>query len=102
MKGKIAVALFGLVFVTHSLSPNVVSSDSRWSLPQMVSLLSTGNLDALNLSEDTREQLSAEPRSRVTFEIEPGTGIARFHYAHHGTTNEVEAKLVSYAKGNAH
>jgi hypothetical protein len=36
-----------------------------------------------------------------TFEIEPGTGIARFHYAHHGTTNEVEAKLVSYAKGNA-
>jgi hypothetical protein len=34
-----------------------------------------------------------------TFEIEPGTGIARFHYAHHGTTNEVEAKLVSFAKG---
>lgn len=33
-----------------------------------------------------------------TFELEPGTGIARFHYAHHGTTNEVEAKLVSYAK----
>ena len=36
-----------------------------------------------------------------TFELEPGTGIARFHYAHHGTTNEVEAKLVSYAKGTA-
>jgi hypothetical protein len=35
-----------------------------------------------------------------TFELEPGTGIARFHYAHHGTTNEVEAKLVSYAKGH--
>jgi len=34
-----------------------------------------------------------------TFEIEPGTGISRFHYAHHGTTNEVEAKLVSYSKG---
>ena len=34
-----------------------------------------------------------------TFELEPGTGIERFHYAHHGTTNEVEAKLVSYAKG---
>jgi hypothetical protein len=33
-----------------------------------------------------------------TFELEPGTGIARFHYAHHGTTNEVEAKLVSYEK----
>ncbi|HEU0035853.1 MAG TPA: hypothetical protein VFQ53_34810 [Kofleriaceae bacterium] len=32
------------------------------------------------------------------FELEPGTGIARFHYAHHGTTNEVDAKLVSYAK----
>ncbi len=37
-----------------------------------------------------------------TFELEPGTGIARFHYAHHGTTNEVEAKLVSYAKGSSH
>src|SRR5215813_12735105 len=37
-----------------------------------------------------------------TFELEPGTGIARFHYAHHGTTNEVEAKLVSYAKGAKH
>lgn len=36
-----------------------------------------------------------------TFELEPGTGISRFHYAHHGTTNEVEAKLVSYAKGPA-
>lgn len=35
-----------------------------------------------------------------TFELEPGTGISRFHYAHHGTTNEVEAKLVSYAKGD--
>jgi hypothetical protein len=36
-----------------------------------------------------------------TFELEPGTGISRFHYAHHGTTNEVEARLVSYAKGTA-
>jgi hypothetical protein len=33
-----------------------------------------------------------------TFELSPGTGVARFHYAHHGTTNEVEAKLVSYSK----
>ena len=33
-----------------------------------------------------------------TFELEPGTGVARFHYAHHGTTNEVEAKLVSYKR----
>ena len=37
-----------------------------------------------------------------TFELEPGTGVSRFHYAHHGTTNEVEAKLVSYAKGPKH
>jgi hypothetical protein len=35
-----------------------------------------------------------------SFELEPGTGVARFHYAHHGTTNEVEAKLVSYTKGS--
>jgi len=34
-----------------------------------------------------------------TFELEPGTGVARYHYAHHGTTDEVEAKLVSYTKG---
>jgi hypothetical protein len=35
-----------------------------------------------------------------TFELEPGTGVSRFHYAHHGTINEVEAKLTSYAKGH--
>lgn len=34
-----------------------------------------------------------------TFDLEPGTGVSRFHYAHHGTTNEVEAKLTSYSKG---
>jgi hypothetical protein len=34
-----------------------------------------------------------------TYEIEPGTGVSRFHYAHHGTTNEVNAKLKSYSKG---
>lgn len=34
-----------------------------------------------------------------TFEIQPGTGVARFRYAHHGTTNEIEANLVSYSKG---
>ena len=33
-----------------------------------------------------------------SFELEPGTGVARFHYAHHGPTNEVDAKLVSYTK----
>lgn len=35
-----------------------------------------------------------------TYELEPGTGVARFHYAHHGTTNEVEAKLLSFNKGS--
>ncbi len=35
-----------------------------------------------------------------TFEIEPNTGVSRYHYAHHGTTNEVDAKLVSYEKGS--
>lgn len=33
-----------------------------------------------------------------TYELEPGTGVARFQYKHHGTTNEVEAKLKSYDK----
>lgn len=33
-----------------------------------------------------------------SYELEPGTGVARFHYTHHQTTNEVEAKLVSYTK----
>jgi hypothetical protein len=37
-----------------------------------------------------------------TFELEPNTGVSRFHYAHHGTTNEVDAKLVSYTKGGGH
>jgi hypothetical protein len=31
-----------------------------------------------------------------SFDLEPNTGVARFHYAHHGTTNEVEAKLVTF------
>jgi hypothetical protein len=35
-----------------------------------------------------------------TFELEPGTGVSRYHYVHHGTTNEVEAKLVSFTKGH--
>ena len=34
-----------------------------------------------------------------TFELEPGTGVAKFHYAHHGTTNQVDATLVSFEKG---
>jgi hypothetical protein len=34
-----------------------------------------------------------------TFELEPGTGVSKFHYAHHGTTNEVEAVLTTYTKG---
>jgi hypothetical protein len=34
-----------------------------------------------------------------TYELEPGTGVSRFHYAHHGTTNVVDAKLKSYSKG---
>lgn len=36
------------------------------------------------------------------FELEPGTGVSRFHYAHHGSTNEVEARLTAYAKGAGH
>jgi hypothetical protein len=32
-------------------------------------------------------------------EIEPGTGVSRFHYVHHGTVNEVDAKLTSYSNG---
>ncbi|HSD90366.1 MAG TPA: hypothetical protein VLB44_22710 [Kofleriaceae bacterium] len=35
-----------------------------------------------------------------TYELEPGTGVSRFHYAHHGTTNEVDAKLTSFSKGH--
>jgi hypothetical protein len=35
-----------------------------------------------------------------SFELEPGTGVSRFRYAHHGTTNEVDCKLVSYTKGS--
>ena len=34
-----------------------------------------------------------------TFELEPGTGVSRFHFKHHGPTNEVDAKLVTYTTG---
>lgn len=33
------------------------------------------------------------------FDIEPATGVARFYYAHHGPTNEVEARLTDYKPG---
>lgn len=32
-----------------------------------------------------------------SFELEPGTGVSRFHVTHHDTTNEVEAKLVAFS-----
>lgn len=32
------------------------------------------------------------------FDLEPGTGIGRYFYAHHGPTDQVEAKLTSYSK----
>ena len=35
-----------------------------------------------------------------SFDLEPNTGVSRFHYAHHGTTDEVEAKLASYTPGS--
>ena len=37
-----------------------------------------------------------------SFDLEPNTGVSRFHYAHHGTTDEVEAKLASYTPGSGH
>jgi hypothetical protein len=33
------------------------------------------------------------------YQLQPGTGVARFVYAQHGTTNVIEAKLVEYQKG---
>jgi hypothetical protein len=33
------------------------------------------------------------------YQILPGTGVSRYHYAHHGSTDVVDAKLVSYSKG---
>jgi hypothetical protein len=33
------------------------------------------------------------------YELQPGTGVARYVYSHHGTTNRVDAKLVEYRKG---
>ena len=49
---------------------------------------STENGYALSLHAGPDEQ---------TFELAPGTGVARFHY--HGKTDDVEAKLVSYIAG---
>jgi hypothetical protein len=65
-----------------------ICPDTRTVYCWQVSALETGY--ALSFFTGPDEQ---------TFELEPGTGVARFHYAHHGTTNEVEAKLTSYTKG---
>lgn len=34
-----------------------------------------------------------------TFELEPGTGVSRYHFARHGALDTVEARLVSFQKG---
>ncbi|MEZ4362025.1 MAG: hypothetical protein R3B48_17695 [Kofleriaceae bacterium] len=34
-----------------------------------------------------------------TYQLQPGTGVARYAYLQHGTRNLVEAKLVEYQKG---
>ncbi len=34
-----------------------------------------------------------------TYQLQPGTGVARYVYSHHSTTNRIEAKLVEYQKG---
>ena len=36
-----------------------------------------------------------------TFLLQPGTGVANYHYVHHGTTNEVDAKLTDYSPGKS-
>jgi hypothetical protein len=56
MKARLtALALFALVFISHSLSPNATSSDSRWIVPQMVSLLSHGKTNLDGYPERLRE-----------------------------------------------
>ena len=35
-----------------------------------------------------------------SFELEPNTGVSRFHYQQHNSTNEIDAKLVSFTKGS--
>jgi hypothetical protein len=50
-----ASVLFAVVFVSHSLSPNATSADSRWTVPQMMSLLAEGNVDLDEYSERLRE-----------------------------------------------
>jgi hypothetical protein len=50
-----ALAVFALVFVSHSLSPNVTSADSHWIVPQMASLLSEGHTDLNEYPELLRE-----------------------------------------------
>jgi hypothetical protein len=50
-----ALALFALVFVSHSLSPNATSADSLWTVPQMMSLLTHGSTDLSGYPEMLRE-----------------------------------------------
>ncbi len=49
-----AIALFAVVFVTHSLSPNLTSADSHWSVLQMARLLSVGSTDLVAYPEILR------------------------------------------------
>ena len=50
---------------------------------------------------DTRYQLSHYTGpDEESYELALGTGVTNYHYQHHGTMNDVEAKLVSYSPGH--
>src|SRR5579864_1257480 len=52
----IAILLFGLVFVTHSICPISQSGDSFWTVPVMLSLLSEGNTNLDEFPDLLREK----------------------------------------------
>lgn len=36
----------------------------------------------------------------ITYTLEPGRGLVKYHYEHHGSTNTVDLQLVSYKPGS--
>src|SRR5437016_2814885 len=50
----LAAILFSFVFVTHALSPITTSTDSRWSVPLLMSLLYRGDSDLDEYGEKLR------------------------------------------------
>lgn len=79
-----ALGLFFLVFLTHGLSPNATSSDSVWTVPQILSIVSQGNTDLDEFPQELKKHhFGAVQCLSASYEVttpDPVNGCGAAHY----------------------